>query len=197
MLLDPDQLDALQEIINIGIGNASKPLSELTQSHVELQVPNIKMINPSELEAALNGLHADSIAVIEMGFDGASKGKGMLAFPKEDALELVEVLAGEKLGTPDMDSLKVGILTEFGNIILGQFFSAVGNFLRVHFKLGLPVYEEGEVASMLLSGKPKEDSLIIVVTTQFKIRKLMTEGKIFVLFNVESLPKLIDAIENL
>jgi len=195
MLLDSDQLDALQEVINIGIGNASGPLSELTQSYIALQVPNIKVVKPSELKVALGVLSTENFAVVEMPFDGVSKGKAVLAFPKTNALDLVEVLANEKLGTPDMDPLKIGILSEFGNIILGHFFTAIGNFLKVHFKLCLPVYREGEIPDLLFP-EHLEESIVIVVTTQFEIRELMVEGKIFILFNVESLPLLIEAIEN-
>lgn len=196
MLLNSEQLDVLQEIINIGIGNASGPLSELTQSHVRLEVPNVLVVKAIELGSALGKLNDENASVVEMGFKGVSQGKGILAFPKNDALELVEVLAGEKLGTPDMDSLKVGILTEFGNIILGQFFSAIGNLTKAHFKLCIPSYGEGKIETLLLSESPNEESIIIVVTAQFEIRDLKVQGNIFVLLSVDSLKNLVEAISS-
>jgi chemotaxis protein CheC len=197
MLLNSDQLDALQEVINLGIGNASSPLSELTRSHVGLEVPHVKVLKPLELESALGALCEENVSVVEMKFEGVSPGKGVLAFPKKDALALVEALADEKFGTPDMDSLKVGILTEFGNIILGQFFSSIGNFLKTHFKLCLPSYKEGNISAVLSWQHQMDDSVIILVKSHFKIRDLRIEGSIFVLLSMESLKNLIEEIDNL
>lgn len=197
MFLDPEKMDALKEVVNIGIGNSAGPLSELTDSHIQLSVPDIKLFDSSEFRACHDEVFTENTSAVEMRFDGFSSGVGLLAFPSESSLKLVEVLAGEELGTPDMDSVKAGILTEFGNIILGHLFGAIGNCLEAPFNLKLPEYYEGSIKSLILAQQSSSDLVILIIRAEFIIRDLKVNGRLLVCFSLESFPRLISAIEKI
>ena len=44
------QLDALKELINIGVGRAAGMLNQILDNHVYLQVPDAKLLSPVEIQ---------------------------------------------------------------------------------------------------------------------------------------------------
>ena len=48
MDLTPDQIDALKELINIGIGRSASMLNEMVNTRVYLQVPSVKVFSPKD-----------------------------------------------------------------------------------------------------------------------------------------------------
>jgi len=51
--LDEIQTDALKELINIGVGNGAEVLNQMFDSHIELNVPDIHILKPSEVSSYL------------------------------------------------------------------------------------------------------------------------------------------------
>ncbi|MDP6073365.1 MAG: chemotaxis protein CheC, partial [SAR202 cluster bacterium] len=70
-LLPPEQSDALQGVLNIGKGRASGMLNDLVEAHVTLQVPEVRLITPPEIEENIDRLGWNDIAGVKMKFCGA------------------------------------------------------------------------------------------------------------------------------
>ncbi|MEG3991023.1 chemotaxis protein CheC [Microcoleus sp. S28C3] len=198
MKLSARQLDALQELVNIGIGQAAGVLNDMIDSPIRLQIPHLQILTPTdvqqELEQHLNG---EQIAAVQLKFTGSFGGIAQLVFPTNSAAMLVTMLTGEEVGTHDLDSVKIGTLSEVGNIVINGVMGAISNVLQQRLNYSIPTYSEGTIASLLRSGGLATDTVVLLAQTSFMIERLQIEGDIILIFNVNSFDTLLTAINQL
>src|SRR5512134_1089038 len=115
MILTDEQIDALKELINIGVGRASGVLSSMIECKISLQVLHIKVLTLSELNEEVERIGYGRLAAVKLGFKGSFAGTAALVFPPDSAAKLVSLLVREEDDTPDLDSVRVGTLNEVGN----------------------------------------------------------------------------------
>lgn len=194
MNVTADQLDALQELINIGVGRAASLLNEMIDSHIRLEIPFVKVLTASEAyrELAIR-FDSDSLAAVRLGFTGSFSGTAGLIFPTESASTLVAVLTDEEPGTADLDAVKIGTLSEIGNIVINGVMGSIGNVLKQHMNYTLPVYLEDTIDNLLLSTNVS-NSKILLAQARFTIEELEIIGDIILVFEVATFEKLINII---
>jgi chemotaxis protein CheC len=195
--LEPYQMDILKEIINIGVGRAAGILNEMTKFRVILQVPFIKVLSSFSLKEEMEELDRNIIAAVRLGFKGPFSGCAALVFPPDSASKLVAVLTGEEPGTPDLDSVRVGTLSEVGNIVLNGVMGSIGNILKQHISYSIPTYIEDTIENLLTidTNINPPPNTILLVRIRFTIQQLQIEGDIILLFEVGSFTALLSAID--
>jgi len=195
MNLTPDQIDAIQEIVNIGVGRAASVLNEMLEAPIRLQVPYIKIGSPldfqSEMETRLGG---ERVAAVRQDFSGSFSGLAELVFPTDSASILAAVLTGEELGTPDLDAVRIGTLSEIGNILINSVIGSISNILNQRLDYAIPSYIEDTVENLINVGDNQQDNTILLAQTQFSIEQLQIRGDIILVFEVGSFDVLLDAI---
>ena len=94
--LDEDQLDCLQELINVAMGQASDQLARYLDTFVFLQVPHIELVNATAFSASLNN-EEQSTAVVSQGFFGYEgiRGEALLIYKNEDSDRIGDLLGYE------------------------------------------------------------------------------------------------------
>ncbi|MUG95276.1 chemotaxis protein CheC [Scytonema sp. UIC 10036] len=194
MNVTADQLDALQELINIGVGRAASLLNEMIDSHICLEIPFVKVLTASQAyqELATRFEH-DSLASVRLGFTGSFYGTAGLIFPTESASTLVAVLTNEEPGSADLDAVKIGTLSEIGNIVINGVMGSIGNVLKQHLNYTLPVYLEDTIDNLLLSTNVS-NSQIILAQARFTIKQLEIIGDIILVFELSTFETLINVI---
>jgi len=198
MKLSTRQLDALQELVNIGIGQAAGVLNDMIDSPIRLQIPYLQILTPIDLEEELEQhLNGEQIAAVQLKFTGSFGGIAQLVFPTNSAALLVTMLTGEEVGTHDLDSVKIGTLSEVGNIVINGVMGAISNVLQQRLNYSIPTYSEGTIASLLISGGLATDTVVLLAQTSFMIERLHIEGDIILIFNVNSFDTLLTAINQL
>jgi chemotaxis protein CheC len=194
MNVTADQLDALQELINIGVGRAASLLNEMVDSHIHLEIPVVKVLTAAEAYEELNArFHNDSLASVKLNFSGDFYGTAGLVFPTESASTLVSILTGEEAGSDDLDAVKIGTLSEIGNIIINGVMGSISNVLKQHMNYTLPVYLEDTIDNLLLPNQIS-NSKILLAQARFNIEKLELMGDIILIFEVGTFDALINAI---
>lgn len=194
MQLTADQIDALQELVNIGVGKAASVLNEMVEASITLQIPYIEVLSPENLKEQLETrFNEDYFAAVQLGFTGAFCGTAGLVFPTESASQLVAILTGEEPGTPELDAVRIGTLSEIGNIVINGVMGSIGNVLRQHLDYAIPVYLEGAIENLLKSGE-KSKIAILLAQARFKIEQLHIVGDILLIFEVKSFDALLEAI---
>jgi chemotaxis protein CheC len=189
-----DQLDALQELINIGVGRAASLLNEMVDSHIHLEIPLVKVLTASDAYQELAKRFDDeSLASVRLGFTGSFYGTAGLIFPTESASSLVAVLTGEDASSTDLDAVKIGTLSEIGNIVINGVMGSISNVLKQHMNYTLPVYVEDTIDKLLLSTSVS-DSKILLAQARFVIEQLEIIGDIILVFEVSTFDALINAI---
>ncbi|MEG4069667.1 chemotaxis protein CheC [Microcoleus sp. Pol11C2] len=197
MKLSTRQLDALQELVNIGIGQAAGVLNDMIDSPIRLQIPYLQILTPIDVEEELEQhLNGEQIAAVQLKFTGSFGGIAQLVFPTNSAALLVTMLTGEE-GTHDLDSVKIGTLSEVGNIVINGVMGAISNVLQQRLNYSIPTYSEGTIASLLVSGGLATDTVVLLAQTSFMIERLHIEGDIILIFNVNSFDTLLTAINQL
>lgn len=197
MKLTADQLDALKELINIGVGQAAGMLNEMIEFRIRLQIPVIQLLSPLELQEELIGrLGKDPLSAVQLDFSGSFAGTAELVFPTESAATLVAVLTGEDPESPELDSLKIGTLTEVGNIVINGVMGSIGNVLDKPLTYeAVPIYIEEEVEHLMPVKQSEAIATVLLAQARFDIEELQVQGDIVLFFDVGSFDALLGAIE--
>lgn len=195
--LTPAQMDILKELINIGIGRAAAVLNEMTSFHIHLDVPFIKVLPHKALKGEIEEFGSSRIAAVSLGFNGPFSGTAALVFPPDSTSKLVAVLTGEEPGTPDIDSVRAGTLTEVGNIVINGVMGSIGNIIKQRINYSVPTYMEDTIDNLLALNGPDVNLLVLLVRTRFTIKQLQVEGDIILLFEVGSFDSLIANINKI
>ncbi len=195
MELNEFQHDALTEIVNIGVGQAASVLNDMLESHVTLRAPQIHVYSPADAKDGNKKFGDEPLSSVMMGFNGSLAGKISLIFPPESALKLVLLLTGEDQDSTDLDSLKTGTLNEVGNILLNGVMGAIANTLDSHIDFTIPIYTENTISNIIIDEAPR-DGAIVLATVMFNVKAHKIEGDILILFEVDSLSSLLNALDH-
>ena len=198
MKLTTDQLDILTELINIGVGQAAAMLNEMIEFPIRLQVPKLQLLTWTELQKELGErLGIDLLSSVQLEFDGSFAGTAQLVFPTESAATLVSVLTGEDEESPELNALKIGTLTEVGNIVINGVMGVISNMLEQPMRYAVPTYTEEDIKHLVPQQKSEPDIPILLAQTRFNIEALQVQGDIILFFNVGSFDTLLNIIDNL
>ena len=204
MNLSAEEIDALQELINIGIGRAAGALNDMVGAHVELHVPSIRLASPADANEATKSIEGQKLAAVRLDFSGEIQGTAELVFPADSASKLVALLTGEELGAPDLDSLRAGALTEVGNILLNGVMGSITNVLEQHVSYQLPIYSEETPEDPDQAVRSQADAAVLLAETHFlvgqshfSLKQEKIEGQVTLLFGTGSFESLVKRIHQM
>lgn len=195
MQLQEAHIDALQELINIGIGRSAAMLNQMVDSRIVLEIPVVRVLTLSKLQQKLRERFNDGfLSAVQLNFTGSFSGKANLVFPTDSASTLVSLLTGEEPGTPDLDSVKIGTLSEVGNIVINGIMGSISNLLKQHLNYAIPMYLEDSIEKVLSLDETSEQTVFLLAQARFAIEKLEIIGDIILIFEMDSFGVLIEAI---
>ena len=204
MNVSAEEIDALRELINIGVGRAAGALNDMVGAHVELRVPSVRLVSPAEIKEASTWVNEQELATVRLGFSGEIQGTTELVFPADSASKLVALLTGEELGTPDLDSLRAAALTEVGNILLNAVMGSITNVLQRHIRYELPTYSEETPEALIEAVRSQAEAAVLLAQTHFLVRQSHSsaeqdkiEGEVTLLFGMGSFEVLLERIHNM
>lgn len=188
-------IDALQELINIGIGRAANMLNQMVESQINLGIPVIRVLSLKDLQKELKlRFKEKAFASVRLSFTGSFSGKANLIFPTESASMLVSILTGEEQGTADLDSVKIGTLSEVGNIVINGIMGSISNILNQHLHYGLPLYSEDSIEQILSLNNGSEKTVFLLAQARFDVEMLEIMGDIVLIFEMDAFDALIEII---
>jgi chemotaxis protein CheC len=195
--LTAEQVDALQEFINIGVGRSASMLTEMVDSRISLQIPVVRVYQAKELRQELiKQFDHQSFSAVKLDFSGSLSGSAELVFPTESAAILVSVLTGEDLDSPDLDAVKIGTLSEIGNIVINGVMGSISNLLRHQMDYKIPSYLENTIENLLLSDYPvTNETVFLLAQARFTIEQMEITGDIILIFEMRSFDALLEAID--
>jgi len=189
------QVDALKELINIGIAHGASMLNSMLRSHILLQVPFVKVVSFEELREEIRTLGGDQFAAVGLKFRGCFSGTAELVFPSASASKLITVLTDEDPGTIDLDSVRAGTLCEVGNIVLNGVMGSISNILKLQLSYTVPNYMERGMEGLSALADKGDNRAILLARTRFAAKELEIEGDIVLLFEVGGFGAFLDAID--
>lgn len=195
MEIGEDALDAIKELINIGVGRAAGMLNEMTGCTIRLRVPTVRIVAMDELDSVKEIRANDISSTVSLTFQGPLTGMSALVFPPESAAALVMLLSGEDSESPELDALRIETLNEVGNIVLNSVMGSIANILDHHLSYTLPRYQEIPVPLLARAVRPLDQGdCVILADTHFTIEDRDIDGSILLVLEVGSLESLREAI---
>lgn len=185
-------IDAIRELITIGLGRSAAMLNDLTRSHITLEVPSVRIASFKNLSVEFDQAHQDEYATVNLSFKGAFSGTTALMIPEESAAWLVMALTGEVSDSPDLDLVRAETLTEVGNIIINGVMGSIGNVLEEPLSYSLPEYIDGGIRAIIHKTPWDPETPVIIAVTRFTIKDLSVTGEILIILEVGSLEVLVD-----
>jgi chemotaxis protein CheC len=196
-VLDELELDALTELVNIGVGRAAVSLREMVGQQVHLTVPMIALVSRSEAIALLREREPDRLVAVHQAFEGSIDGRALLIFPDTKSLELVRAITKGELPLEDIIELEQEALAETGNIILNGCLSTIANLLHCNLRMSLPEIMRGDGAEFfdIASSSPGAD-VVMFLYIDFVVREHDIRGYICMLMDMSSLKTLRGLLRN-
>ena len=192
MMPTPLQLDILQELINIGVGRAAGMLNQMVNTHIQLQVPVLRVLTAEQLTDMYANRKDSLFSAVQMHFSGGFSGMSALVFPPESASKLVAVILDKEAMTGD-EALRCGTLQEVGNIVLNGVMGSIANMLKEPLRYTSPDFVEADLPGIL----GEDSGMILVARTQFSMKDHLIEGEVLILFSLSSFDSLLAAIDGL
>lgn len=190
-VLDEFELDALTELVNIGVSRSAASLREMVGEQVHLSVPNVSLVSRDEAISVLDGGENRKLVAVHQVFEGEVTGRALLIFPEAKSLELVRAVTGGDLPLEDIIELEHEALAETGNIILNGCLATMANMLRRNLRMSLPEILRGECRIFFsLAPPPEAGEVVLLLYINFAVRQRDITGHVAMLMDMPSLQHL-------
>lgn len=136
--VDPDVRDIYQELTNVAMGQAGDLLARLLNVFVKLPIPNVNVLEVSELAMALSSIDNNkSTSGICQGFIGGGvSGEALLILNDSSFKEIASLMNydGEL-----NDNIELELLMDISNILIGAILTGLSKQLDMTFSQGHPI----------------------------------------------------------
>ena len=185
------ELDALTELVNLGVSRAASNLSEMVTEQVHLSVPSVLMIGRERAIEILNKSEPSKLVAVHQIFEGEVSGRALVIFPEAKSLELVRAVTSAELSLEDIIELEHEALAETGNVLLNSCLATIANQLDRTLKISLPDILRGDGRRLFnLPPPPRAGDVVMFVYINFAVQRRDIQGYIALLMDVSSLTAL-------
>ncbi len=191
--LSPMQLDVLQEVGNIGAGNAATSLSQLLNQKVDMSVPSVNIIPFDEIFSKI-GVEEVVIGVIVRVL-GDIPGNILYTLDKETALKIISKMMGEEQN--EITEIGSSALCEIGNIISSSFMNAIAKLTNLALMPSVPAVAldmMGAILSTTFIESGQFDEYVLDLETQFLQENQKISGHFYYIPMPGSLEKILNSL---
>jgi len=190
--LSEQQKDILRETINISIGRAAATFNQMIQEHINLSVPDIRIVEPVEALGLLNIPPEQDVCYVEQRFEGSYfVSHAMLIFTENESLELVKLFLADHDLIEEMSSLETEAMSEIGNIILNASIGSLANLLRDTISSSLPVCIRTKAENIFNRNKQSSTDVVMLIMIDFGILSKKITGYIVLVLELNSFEEFI------
>lgn len=123
--------DVLKEIGNIGAGNAMTALSQMLQTKLDMKVPQVRLLEFSEVGEMVGGEEVVMVAVF-LGVEGDVTGGMMFMVEEQSARYLIQkVTMGMLPPGTELEEMGLSAMREIGNIITGAYLNSLSTLTNL------------------------------------------------------------------
>ena len=194
MHLNPEQLDALQELLNIGVGRAAGSLNQMIEKPIRLHIPFIQLGTIEELAPNIQQIQQSPLSSVQLPFQGTFSGSACLLFPTKSAAALVTALIGEEEDHDTMDCLQEATLKEIGNIVLNGVMGSLANILQSQLTYSVPFYQETSLQALVQPMTSDSCKMVLLAQTRFTIEEYAITGDIMLMLGIADMGLLINTL---
>ncbi|MDR0920725.1 MAG: chemotaxis protein CheC [Oscillospiraceae bacterium] len=191
--LNPMHFDVLTEIGNIGSGNAAAALSDMTQQHIKIRVPEVSVLKFNEVMQFFGS--AEKVAAgLLVNLTQDMDGMILYLFGDDFVNETLKAFFGES--TSDLlmlDDMQKSALLEIGNIMAASYVNALSQMTSFFIDISVPslaVDMAGALLSVPIIEFANISESVLLINDSFIINNKEVDSHMILLPTVESLNKL-------
>ena len=139
MKVDIRELGQFNHLASQGAERAAESLSQLAGVQMGVEVTDVSLVTETVLAETFTDR---SFVGVEVGLEGGLEGETVLAFERERAMKLQDLLMGVTDNGDAEERLAKSSVTELGNIMIGGFIDGWANHLDTAINLTPPRYTE-------------------------------------------------------
>ena len=188
-------LDVLQEIGNIGAGNAMTALSQMLNCKVDMKVPQVKLLDFNEVGAMMGGEEQVMVGVF-LGVEGDITGSMMFLVEQNSAKHLLHKILGDMVQQDGFSEIEFSAMKEIGNIITGAYLNSLSMLTNLTI-IPTPPSLTLDMAGAILSVPAIEfgtlGDKILLIQSQF-YDEVEIDGYFILVPDIESYPKILSSL---
>ncbi|MCK9630779.1 MAG: chemotaxis protein CheC [Methanoregula sp.] len=123
-----EQMDALQEMANIGAAHSATTLSQMLDTRIGMNVPDINIVDIGKVGEFLTD-ELTTMIIFELQGDIPHGGFLVLHFPRDSAIRTAGIMQGSAGAVHTFDEMDQSTIIEVGNIMISSFLSATSDLL--------------------------------------------------------------------
>jgi chemotaxis protein CheC len=132
-----DQYDALQEVVNIAMGQAGDSLARIMGHFVELSVPRIRLVTVKDvINTVMEMVASDAeISAVRQAFSNSLRGEAITVFTQRGADDLADLMGYDA----DLDhAAEQELLLEVSNLLVGAIINGISETLEADLSFSAP-----------------------------------------------------------
>ncbi|MGB9682045.1 MAG: chemotaxis protein CheC [bacterium] len=189
-------LDVLKELGNIGAGNAATSLSQLLNQRVDMNVPDVKLLELKDVPYILGGADVPVMGVTVL-VEGDADAQILLLFTKESSERLIENIVAGFSPNDISQEIRESVLLEVGNIVGTTFLNALGSFTNMTFIPTVPGIANdmaGAILDSVLVTGADGNNIILIVIAEFAVKGEVIDGYLLFVPSPSSLERIFNAL---
>jgi chemotaxis protein CheC len=133
----PEQADALQELVNVAMGQAGALLATMLDAFVTLSVPRSRIVSVDKVAGAVSDMigSGEQIIAVRQAFFNTLRGEALVLFGPEGCLGLADLMGHE--GEVDACA-EEELLLDVSNVLVGAVLNGLGEQLETEFSFSPP-----------------------------------------------------------
>jgi len=136
--LNEMHLDILKEIGNIGAGNAATSLSSMLSKRIDMNVPEVSILNYDDIIESMDGAENVVIGIL-VGFSADIDGVILFLLRKEFVHLVLNSLLGTELKSfEDITEMDMSALSEIGNIMVSSYVNSIASLANMKIDITVP-----------------------------------------------------------
>jgi chemotaxis protein CheC len=198
MNFNDNQIDALTEIINIGVGRAAGSLSDLIGERIELTVPAVQVGRVEEMSSYFTAIDQGIEAAVIQDFRGGLQGRAVLAFPHESGVKLGQLILKLDANDAELSEDISGVLEEMGNIVLNGVVGSISNLAAMELSYSVPKLSVGQriekIITAEMSKHPGVEHYLVMADTRFYVAKRNIDGSLLLVLDASVIQTMLTAV---
>lgn len=196
--------DILKELFNVGVGKAASTLSEIIDKKINLDVPDVRIMNmtrgKAELDHFLHQVTEGAAMVSSISFNRRLEGSVSLIFPAEKMHQFIDLCLNEEYSEDnslDFSDVDYDTIKEIGNIILNAIIGELSNTVQIPVEYTLPEVTVLQSARAELLVSDEAYHLVLMMYITFNIEGTMIDGAIVINMTLKSLDEILENIDKI
>ena len=195
--LDEISKDILEEIGNIGTGNAVTSLSSIIGGNFEVDLPKIRIIHYQDTPELLGGAETVETGIL-LKLEGELSGMLMFLLDEDFTKILLNALLGEEeRDLTAMDEMCRSAICEMGNVMCCSYINALAQLMAAKIHVSVPDMccdMAGALLSVPMAHFANLSDELILIENKFRTEQWSFISHVLFLPELESLEKILETL---